>query len=172
MRTRGGSEAARTGTRLIVGPWSHTSTERTYPERMYGWGAELDHLGPTDLHLRFFDRWLRGIDNGLDAEPRVRLFVMGVDRWQDESDWPLPDAEERPMYLRAGGSLAAAPPSDDEQSDAYRSDPADPMPSLGGATLMPGGRAGWNDGPWDQRPLDHRTDVLRYLGPILEGRCR
>jgi uncharacterized protein len=176
LRDRGGSAEARTGTRLIVGPWSHTNTDRTYAERMYGWGAELDALDPTALHLRFFDRWLRDVDDGLDREPPVRLFVMGIDRWQDEADWPPPDAVATPWYLHSGGNantaagdgaLSTTPPAD-EPGDAYLSDPAEPVPSLGGATLMPGGRPGWNDGPWDQAVAEARADVLCFTSARLE----
>lgn len=176
LRDGGGSPDARSGTRLIVGPWSHSNETRTYPERTYGWGAELDALDPTALHLRFFDRWLRGVDNGIDREPPVRLFVMGADRWQDEADWPPPDAELRPWFLhstgRAGlpggdGTLSAEPPGE-EPADTYRYDPNDPVPSMGGATLMPGGRPGWNDGPWDQRSLAGRADILRFASAPLD----
>jgi uncharacterized protein len=178
LRDRGGSDAVRAGSRLIVGPWSHTNDSRVYPERSFGWGADLDSLDPTSLHLRFFDRWLRGTDNGLDAEPPVRLFVMGVDRWQDELDWPPPDAVETAWYLHSDGRansaagdgvLSPTPPGDDEAMDAYTSDPHDPVPSMGGATLLPGGRAGWNDGPWDQAAAESRTDVLCYTSEPLRG---
>jgi putative CocE/NonD family hydrolase len=176
LRDRGGSDAARNGSRLIVGPWSHTNVSRVYPERSFGWDADLDSLDPTSLHLRFFDRWLRGIDNGIDGEPPVRLFVMGVDRWQDELDWPPPDAVETAWYLHSAGrantaqgdgALSATPPGD-ETMDVYVSDPRDPVPSIGGATLMPGGRPGWNDGPWDQAAAEMRADVLSYTSEPLD----
>jgi putative CocE/NonD family hydrolase len=175
LRDGGGSEAARSGSRLLIGPWSHTNTSRVYPERSFGWGAELDSLDPTLRYVRFFDRWLRDVDGGLDREPPVRLFVMGIDRWQDEADWPPPDAVQTAWHLHSGGrantargdgilSTAAAA---SEPEDAYRSDPHDPVPSMGGATLMPGGRSGWNDGPWDQRLPEARRDVLCYTSAPL-----
>ena len=176
LRDRGGSETARAGSRLMVGPWSHTNQDRNYPERMYGWGADLDSLDPTAYHVRFFDRWLREIDNGLDREPPVKLFVMGIDRWQDEVDWPPPDATETPWYLHSDGRANSADGDgvlsteapDDETRDAYLSDPRDPVPSTGGATLMPGGRQGWNDGPWDQSVAESRADVLCYTSTPLD----
>ena len=175
LRDRGGSDAVRGGSRLIVGPWSHSNDSRVYPERSFGWGADLGSLDPTSVHLRFFDRWLRGTANGLDAEPPVRLFVMGVDRWQHELDWPPPDAVETAWYFHsdgransaAGDGVLSTTPPGDEAMDAYISDPHDPVPSIGGATLMPGGRAGWNEGPWDQAAAESRTDVLCYTSDPL-----
>ena len=176
LRARGGSAAARTGTRLLVGPWSHTNTTRYYPERFYSWEADLGETDVTGLYVRFFDRWLKDVDNGIDHEPPVRLFVMGVDRWQDEVDWPPPDANEAAWFLHSGGranssrgdgTLSRTAP-EDEPEDTYRSDPLDPVPSMGGATLSRGGLAGWNDGPWDQAIPEARADVLSYTSEPLE----
>ena len=108
IRTRGGSAAAREGSRLIVGTWSHTNTTRAYPERSYGWGAEIDDLDPTTLHRRFFDRWVREDPDAAGDDPPVRLFVMGVDRWSDETDWPPPDAVDTPWFLHSGGRANSA----------------------------------------------------------------
>jgi uncharacterized protein len=53
--------------RLLMGPWSHT-----YPDR--------SHCGPRiDIHhelLRWWDHWLKGIENGVEAEPRVLCYVQ------------------------------------------------------------------------------------------------
>ena len=165
LRDRGGSPEARSGTRLIVGPWSHSNETRTYPERTYGWGAELDALDPTALHLRFFDRWLRGIDDGIDREPPVRLFVMGADRWQDEADWPPPDArapavvpaQRRGARTRRAGT-GHCPPSRRTMSPPTPTGTTRTIPFRRWAARRScrGGRPGWNDGPWDQRSLAGR----------------
>ena len=177
IRARGGSPAAREGSRLIVGPWSHTNTTRAYPERSYGWGAELDALDPTELHRRFFDRWVREDPKAAGpAEPPVRLFVMGVDRWSDEASWPPPDARDVALHLHSsgranGGSGDGAlteEPAGDEAEDTWTADPADPVPSLGGASLTAPGRYGWSDGPWDQAIAERRADVLSYTSAVLD----
>jgi putative CocE/NonD family hydrolase len=101
---------------------------------------------------------------------------MGIDRWTDETDWPPPDALVESWFLHSGGranratgdgSLSSDPP-EEEPEDAYTADPRDPVPSVGGATLMPGGRPGWNDGPWDQALAEARPDVLCYTSAPLE----
>jgi putative CocE/NonD family hydrolase len=179
MRRHGATPHARAGTRLVVGPWSHSVDNGIFPERHYGSLASVDGQDPTGLHRAFFDRWLKGDQAGATSatdDPPVRLFLMGSDGWQHEAAWPPPDAEVRTWYLRGegrantargDGRLAAEPPRA-EEPDVYLYDPRDPVPTMGGATLNQSGTAGWNSGPWDQRPLEGRADVLVYTSPPLE----
>ena len=99
MRQRGGTERARQNQRLIIGPWSHSNFTGSFPEREFGPTASSNALDLTGIHLRWFDRWLKDMDNGVDQEPPVTLFVMGVDRWRAEADWPLPDTQYRPFAI-------------------------------------------------------------------------
>jgi uncharacterized protein len=56
--------------------------------------------------LRWFDYWLKGIDNGIMEEPPVRLFVTGTGDWKTATDWPLPETKWTPFYLHARGLLS------------------------------------------------------------------
>jgi predicted acyl esterase len=99
-----------------------------------------------ELHLRWYDRWLRGVDNGLDAEAPLRIFVMGGGsgrrsgagrlvhggRWRDEREWPLARTRFTDFYLHGDGSLGAERPREERSSTTYRFDPASPVPSIGG----------------------------------------
>jgi putative CocE/NonD family hydrolase len=167
MRSRGGSEAARAGTRLVVGPWAHGSTYGPYPEHSFDLFAPHDGLDVAGLQLRFFARHLLGEENGLDEEPRVRIFVMGENRWRDEDDWPLARARENTWYLRAGGGLTQDVPAD-EPPDEYVYDPADPAPTIGGQTSLPARMMKMNSGPLDQSRLEARPDVLVYTSDPVE----
>jgi uncharacterized protein len=167
MRQRGGSEEARSGPRLIIGPWAHGTTYGPYPDHSFSPFAPNDALDVADLQLRFFERWLRGDANGLDDEPPVRIFVMGENRWRDEDAWPLARARESLWYLRAGGRLTPEGPGD-EGPDEYVYEPRDPAPSLGGPTSLPAKRMRTNSGPLDQRPLAERPDVLAFWSDVLE----
>jgi putative CocE/NonD family hydrolase len=155
--------------KLLIGPWAHTANTNPVGERNFGYGAQLGFMDlRTDflsLQLRWFDHWLKGIDTGLLEEPPVRIFVMGVDRWRDESAWPLHRAVETAWYLRAGGGLSQEAPGADEGSDSYAYDPADPVPTHGGALLM---TPEFRPGPLDQGPVEARSDVLVYTSPPLE----
>ena len=93
-------------TRLLLGPWAHGSPETCRPGPNIDFGAEM---------LRWFDRWLKGIDNGVDREPPIVVYqqrstapdplrseVRGD--WRFEPTWP--PERLRPTALR----LADAPP--------------------------------------------------------------
>jgi putative CocE/NonD family hydrolase len=167
MRDRGGSETARSGRRMIVGPWAHGSTYGPYPEHafdLFGPDATID-VGA--LQLRFFARHLHGEENGLDDEPPVRIFVMWQNGWRLEDDGPRARASETRWYLRGGGRLTRDEPAD-EQPDQYVYDPHDPAPTIGGPTSLPARMMKMNSGPLDQSRLENRDDVLVYSSDVLE----
>ena len=56
--------------------------------------------------LRWFDFWLKGIDNGVMEEPPVRLFIPPTGEWKAADDWPLPETRWTPFYVHAGGLLS------------------------------------------------------------------
>ncbi|NCC31384.1 MAG: CocE/NonD family hydrolase [Chloroflexia bacterium] len=174
MRQDGGSEEARRPM-LVIGPWSHGVWTGIFAERDFGLLASTDALDLTGLHLRWFDYWLKGEASGVADDPPVKIFVMGVNHWREEEDWPLPATHYTPYYLHSHGHantlhgdgwLALEPPGA-EPPDVYRYDPRDPVPTCGGATLLPGALTGVNAGPRDQRALEARPDVLVYTTPPL-----
>ena len=177
MRQNGGSKEARAHTRLVVGPWSHGMFSSAVGELDCGMRANGFFLDLredlTRLQLRWFDRWLKDEDNGIDREPAARLFVQGLDRWRSEEAWPLARAVDTPWYLRAGGALSLDPPESPGRpcaaanggSDSYVYDPDDPCPTCGGALLMP---YHFRAGPVDQRPIMDRRDVRAYTSEPLE----
>jgi len=169
MKARGGTPEAREP-RLLIGPWSHANISGNFPERSFGWLSSASGVDLTGHHLRWFDYFLKGSDNGIGDEPPVTLFVMGANAWRTEQDWPLPDTKFIPYYLHSNGranssagdgQLSPTPPSQ-EPADAYRYDPLNPVPTVGGATFLPGFGLGINAGPIDQRQLESREDVLCF----------
>ena len=177
--------------RLILGPWTHGDRQLTWAGDVdFGAEATLDGHLATDfltLRLRWFDRWLRDIDNGVDAEPAVRIFVMGggsgrknpagrLDhggRWRSERDWPLPGTRWTPYHLQPDGTLSLAVPAPGTAFREYRYDPAHPVPTIGGTVTS--GRPVMEGGAYDQReeprffgsrapyrPLAERPDVLVF----------
>jgi putative CocE/NonD family hydrolase len=175
MRREGGSEAAREGTRLLIGPWAHGSTFGQYPDHSFKDFEGEDRIELDDLQLRFFAHHLKGDDAGFADEPPVRLFVMGENRWRDEDDWPLARARQERWFLHgegdaaaAGGSLSPEPPGQ-EPPDEYVYDPNDPAETVGGPTSLPGKFLTTNAGPADQRKVEARADVLVYSSePLAE----
>ncbi|MBU05681.1 MAG: hypothetical protein CL877_06990 [Dehalococcoidales bacterium] len=62
-----------------------------------------------DEALRWYDHWLKGIDTGIMDEPPIKLFVMGVNKWRFENEWPLARTEWTKFYLHPEGGLSAEP---------------------------------------------------------------
>ncbi|MFC9250430.1 CocE/NonD family hydrolase [Amycolatopsis thailandensis] len=172
MRKNGGSPEARDGQRLIVGPWSHINLNGYFPDRHFGPGANVSAANLTGAYIAFYDRWLKGREDALDGVSPVRIFVMGIDQWRDELDWPLPDTEYTPYYLAGDGPantiggqgiLTTTPPVGDT-SDRYLYDPARPVPTFGGTIIEFSGY----DGAADQRPVHDRDDVLCFQSEVLK----
>ncbi|MCX6627467.1 MAG: CocE/NonD family hydrolase, partial [Candidatus Solibacter sp.] len=174
--------------RLIVGPWIHSSENLSHAgEAQFTADAALDLQA---FHLRWFDHWLKGVDNGVDREPPVRIYVMGGGdahktpegrlfvggHWRDEREWPLARAMPTPYYLHSGGVLSPDKPADGPPT-TYLFDPRNPVPTLGGnvssqGTLMFQGAADQRcrTGFWlcaDTKPLSARNDVLVFQTPPL-----
>jgi uncharacterized protein len=175
VRERGGSEAARRP-RLIVGPWAHTTDAGEFAETSFGLMSSAMAADVVGQQVRFFDRHVTAPGGSRDAGPPVRIFVMGADVWRDEEDWPLPHTRFTAYYLHSGGhantadgdGVLATQPPEDEPADGYRYDPRDPVPTVGGQTLMPGFWVSANAGPRDQREVERRRDVLCYSSAPLE----
>ncbi len=109
MRKRGGSELARRHTRLVIGPWSHGNFWAFYPDRDYASVAGQHAIDLTGTQIRWFDHWLKGVENSDESDKPVRLFVMGTNVWRDEEDWPLPDTRYTPYYLHNDSAVGCQP---------------------------------------------------------------
>lgn len=118
-------------TRLILGPWTHgvDAVGRTKAgDRDFGPDAAIDY---SETVLRWMDRHLKGVTTGGDTA-RVRVFVMGVNRWREAPTWPIPGTRTDTLYLdapgRAGGAGALrASAGGHEGASVIRSDPAEPL---------------------------------------------
>ena len=175
---------------VVFGPWTHGDVGRKIGQTTFGDDSTRDAALP-DYELRWFDRWLKGIDDDGVFRSRVKYFVMGggpgsktpdglLDhggRWKQADIWPVEDVNLELRHLQPGGGLATEAPKDEASSTTYRADPADPAPSSTGVcyTMSHGvGRINTN-GAWDQvegphlhsaeppyLPLSARHDVLVF----------
>ncbi|HEY8369115.1 MAG TPA: CocE/NonD family hydrolase, partial [Thermodesulfobacteriota bacterium] len=184
----------RTPKHLLLGTWLHGY--ETFGQSYAGdvdFGAEAALDGINDVRLRWFDRWLKGLDSGVDREPPIRLFVMGggsgrkdaagrLDhggRWRFETEWPPAGTRFVPYYLHEGGLLSPEPPPGGVEPSRYTFNPADPVPTIGGNFQNLGVPGLLEGGGFDQRgradlslctdtlPLAQRRDVLVFRTPPL-----
>jgi putative CocE/NonD family hydrolase len=170
MRTHGAGPARQS--KLIVGPWPHalSGAPRT---------GDVDFGAPSQvdleaLELRWFDYWLKGRANGIVDEPPLRLFIMGANTWRDEHEWPLARTDWQTWYFHSGGrantlagdgTLSRAEPGD-EAADRFVYDPAHPVQTVGGNNCCSPHIVPW--GPYDQRDVEMRADVLCYTSAPLD----
>ena len=104
MRKSGATDEARSGQKLIIGPWPHSAKGTSQAGSHYfGVAADAMALGLDEIHLRWFDYWLNGVNNGILDEAPVQIFVMGDNVWREEQEWPLARAQNTEYYLHSGG---------------------------------------------------------------------
>ncbi len=168
---------AREQSRIIMGPWSHLiSLSSRLGEVDFG---AHSHLAINALALRWFDCLLKDMDTGILSEPPVTIFVMGINEWRHENEWPLARTCFTDFYLHSRGAanrdlhdglLSVVPPKD-ELPDQYIYNPDKPVPTLGGNHSICWGDAFHiiQPGPFDQRAVEQRPDVLTYTTPPMEA---
>jgi putative CocE/NonD family hydrolase len=122
--------------KLVLGPWGHTDQAT----RRIG-GMDFGEEALVDLQnefVRWLDHWLKGVDNGIEAEPLVSLFAMGSNKWLHGNTYPLEGTQMTKFFLSSGGNantsngdgvLGEVPPGEGVPYDRYVYDPGDPTPS-------------------------------------------
>jgi hypothetical protein len=170
MKNHGGTPEARKGTKMLIGPWGHGPSEsNSYGDMKFSEDAYVDLF---EEELKYYDYYLKGIQNGLDKEKPVQIYYMGENKWRHEDDWPIPGTVYKELYLggdapansvRGGGTLSFEK-ADKTLTDTYTYDPQVPVPTYGGnnccGTPTPAG-------PKDQRVLERRNDILVYTSEFL-----
>jgi uncharacterized protein len=172
LKAHGGSEAARNGQHLIVAVGGHAGWSRKVGEIDFGPDAAFDE---NDYVLDWYDYLFLGKQNMFAGNKPVRIFVMGVNKWRDEDSWPLERAKPTSYFLHSVGkansvsgdgalsTLASAA----EASDKFIYDPANPVPTVGGPLCCDAVHLA--PGPFDQKAVEARPDVLIYSTPPLES---
>ena len=170
------SETARNHQFLIVAPTTHCGFERASEHTIVGERDVGDaRLNYMEIYLKWFDYWLKGIDNGITKMPKVQYYTMGLNKWQSSDVWPLPETQYTKYYFHSRGQansrngdgwLSTRPPKN-EPSDSFIYDPGHPVPSVGGQRGTPYGTPA---GAVDQARVEIRNDVLVYTtSPLKKG---
>ncbi len=160
-----GGPGARGKQKLVMGPWVHGRS------RKIGELILPDHavVVPSEGDVaRWLDYWLQGAANGIMDSPAVVYYVMGAfgepdapgHQWRCSNVWPV-RCEPTPLYLHDEGSLSTTRPAPEGRLRAYAYDPVNPVPTRGGCNLV------LDRGPFDQRPVESRPDVLLYTSEPL-----
>ncbi len=113
--------------KIVMGAWSHSPRD---PD------IQKDEFLPAMVEeIRWFDYWLKGIDNGIMDEPAIRYHVMNAPKdnmWRTASEWPLPEQKLTKYYFGEGpsrsvdsandGILGLDPPGNESGKDDYLAD--------------------------------------------------
>lgn len=171
VKAQGATEAARTQQRLLMQIGGHAGFGRRIGDVDFGPHALENPY--VDVILDWYDFLFRGIHNQFASEKPVKLFVMGVNEYRQEDDWPPPQAHPVKYFLHSGGkanslrgdgSLSTSP-AKSEAADSYVYDPGNPVPTIGGPLCC--AQELMEPGPRDQRSAENREDVLVYsIGPL------
>ena len=146
--------------RLVVGPWNHTS------------GFNKDMPIVFGEAVRWFRAHLVGDGSAGNSDPLaapVRVWVSATGapgEWRDLPDWPPPEMKPAQWRLWPAGKLVsmADPALDTKEVTAFRYDPFDPTPSVGGISMDSN-----NEGSRRNDELESRADVVTFTGDPLAG---
>jgi len=172
LKSGAATEEARKGQRLLVVIGGHAGGGRKIGA--VDFGPEAEKADENDITLRWYDFLFKGVQNEFATGKPVKIFVMGINQWRDEDDWPLARAKATKYFLhshsdansaRGNGSLSTTAPGS-ESSDKLTYDPAEPVPTVGGPLCCDSDHLG--PGPRDQRSVEERNDVLVYSTAPLD----
>jgi hypothetical protein len=175
MRANAPSKKARDNQYIIMTPSTHCAwagaTENTIiGERDLG-DARKEFV---DIYLKWYEHWLKGVDNGITDMPRVQYYLMGRNEWRSAENWPIEGTNYQKFYLgsdgnansRHGDGMLSVLPPENAIVDSFVYDPATPVPTRGGNVCCTGIETG--AGGYDQSTIEMRNDVLVYTSAPLE----
>ena len=165
------NKEARRGQRLLITIGGHAGKGQKIGA--VDFGPEAAQFDENTMVLEWYDYLLQGKHNEF-ADHRVKIFVMGANKWRYEDDWPLARAKETKFFMHSAGnakgaagdgSLSIVDPAK-EPADAYIYDPLKPVPTVGGPLCCDSEHLA--PGPRDQREVEARPDVLVYSTPAID----
>lgn len=170
IKAEGGTEEARKGQRLLVVIGGHSGMGRKVGQIDFGPEAAIDE---DKITLDWYDFLFKGVHNEYATGKPVKIFVMGINQWREDDDWPLARAKSTKYFLHSegtansaggNGSLSTTAPGS-EPPDKFVYDPSKPVPTMGGPLCCDANHLA--PGPRDQRNVESRNDVLVYSTPPL-----
>ena len=147
--------------KLIIGPWGHDNGNFKGNIGPVNYGKEADE-SYSDLIIKWYDHQFKDKKLIFPENKRVKLFILGNNKWEYYSEWPPNNSKDEIYYLHSNGDanvknsngiLSNKLPKQ-EPPDIYKYDPRDPVMSL----MLQNSQTV----PMDQRPNHNRNDILLY----------
>lgn len=149
--------------KIWLGPWEHgPNRARDFQGASFGNDSVVYNY---DVNvLRWFDRFLKDIPNGIDQEPRATYYVVGSNEWRTSDDWTPVEAEMKNFYLASHGRANSSngdgslqfTPQQESSPDTFVYNPLDPVAD------------GGDREPENMRKHELRTDILVYTSEVLQ----
>jgi putative CocE/NonD family hydrolase len=105
-------------TRLLIGPWTHVAASEGQGLPGNGVPESL-----SQIELRWFDHYLKGMDTQVGSIPKVTQWAWGDERYETQADWPDPRLSATREYLRTGKTLSTSAPTSSEAPDQFVQNP-------------------------------------------------
>mgnify|MGYP001007050072 FL=1 len=158
--------------KLIFGPWTHGAVgDKKQGDLEFPEAEDIS----TEAVMRFFGYFLLGNKNNWEAEPVIRYFMMGDNKWETCEDWYSLKKDNISLYLHPQGKLEFEPVPvtiKEVEPDTIVFNPKDPSPSVGGSGFNPFD-ANVISGPVDIRqPVESRSDYTAFETAVLEKDIR
>jgi len=172
IKSHGSAEEARNGQYLLVAIGGHSGDGRKIGQ--VDFGPEAEKFDANAVTLSWYDFLFKGVQNEFVTAKPVKIFVMGLNQWRQEDDWPLARAKSTKYFLHSQGAanssqgngvLSISAPAS-EPPDKFVYDPAKPVPTVGGPLCCDENHLA--PGPRDQRSVEARNDVLVYSTAPLD----
>ena len=152
------------GRRIVLGPWPHgLNAFRDCRDLEFGDNA-IDYDFDTRI-IRWFDLYLKGIQNGEDKKPRAIYYLTGENQWHESDDWNPVESSPVNLYFSGGGRANSLfgdgrivfTPEEKTGYDEYTYDPEQPAGDDGHVE------------PYHCNHIQIRNDCLVYDTEILEN---
>lgn len=154
-------ERNRANQRMILGPWLHktNSTRKVHTLELPPNALRYDL---DVLYVKWFDRFLKGVENRVDEGPAVEYYMLGEGEWKTSKEWPPKESVMTPFYFTAADCGLSYSPEEAQSAISYHFDPADPFPYVIDVSenecAVPG----------DYTEAEKREDVLLFTSPVLD----
>jgi hypothetical protein len=165
LRAISATEEGREFQQLIIGPWTHQTSGDAAGDVFYGKAANLGTLDATTLHLDFFRACL---DRHQLPGARVRYFLLGANVWHEADDWPPSGARAVTWHLGPDSTLTPNAPFKSGQGN-FVHDPANPVPTVAGATILPGDDVSFVAGQRYRARAQVHPGTAVWTTKVLEG---
>ena len=155
--------------KVILGPWQHSGNSR-YDLHGVDFGTNAIRFDLDLNFIKWFDLYLKGIENNIDKTSPVEYYTVGSNEWKEAQNWPIPDTDKVEIYLSSDGKANTSSgdgklifeKSQKEGFDGYKYDPKNPSTYIIDVSENEIGV------PEDYTEEEKRSDILCYTTETLE----